>query len=71
MACTGSMVKVKGSSKAAPVVAPKPGNTPMITPITVIAKTSSTSVGSSATVAIAWSASIIAGPATLAVLSAR
>ena len=38
IACTGSIVKVNGSNKAAPVVAPKPGNTPIITPNIVVAK---------------------------------
>ena len=38
IACTGSNVNVKGNSKAAPVVAPRPGNTPRITPNTVVIK---------------------------------
>ena len=38
IACTGSIVRVKGNKRAAPVVAPRPGSTPMITPKIVVAK---------------------------------
>ena len=59
IACTGSNVNVKGNSKAAPVVAPRPGNTPRITPNTVVIKIKNIRYGSKNTDPIAVRASII------------
>jgi len=47
------MVKVNGSSNAAPVVAPIPGSTPMITPMIVVVKISKRRKGSKITELIA------------------
>jgi hypothetical protein len=53
MACTGSIVNVNGSNNAAPVVAPRPGKTPIITPRIVVAKINPIKYGSMNTDAIA------------------
>ena len=53
IAWTGSIVSVNGNSNAAPVVAPRPGKTPMITPNIVVANIKPKRYGSTTTDAIA------------------
>jgi len=59
IACSGSMVRVNGRSKAAPVVAPNPGKTPIMTPNMVVKKINNKRLGSNITEPIADNASII------------
>jgi hypothetical protein len=59
IAWTGSIVSVKGNNKAAPVVAPRPGKTPIITPNIVVAKIRPNKYGSTKTEPKADNASII------------
>ena len=53
------MVNVKGSNNAAPVVAPRPGKTPIIIPSIVVAKINAIKYGSVKTDAIADNSTII------------
>jgi hypothetical protein len=59
IAWTGVMVKVKGRRRAAPVVAPSPGKTPITIPRTVIQAININRYGSSITEPIAETASYI------------
>jgi hypothetical protein len=59
MAWTGSIVSVNGSNRAAPVVAPKPGRTPITIPIIVVAKIRNKRYGSRKTEPRAVAASSI------------
>ena len=60
MAWTGSIVNVKGRRSAAPVVAPRPGSAPMMTPMTVVTRIRNNKYGSVSTDAMARRASVIA-----------
>ena len=60
MAWTGSIVRVKGRRRAAPVVAPRPGSAPMMTPMMVVRKINIMRYGSVNTDAMARIASVMA-----------